>query len=79
LYDRNFQFTGRIPGTNRLFPVKWVQDAIETPWNSHLIADCNCFKLRERDQQGREKAISTHMPNRIFQIEPVAESFSFNS
>jgi hypothetical protein len=75
LFNKNFQLTERIPGTNRLFPVKWVQDAIETPFGTHLIADCNTFKLRERDRQGREKAISTHMPNRIFQIEPVAESF----
>jgi hypothetical protein len=54
-----------------------VQDAIEMPdTNSHLIADCNTFNLRERDLQGNEKKFNTKMPNRIFQIEPVADHFS---
>jgi hypothetical protein len=77
LFDRKFHLTERIPGTNRLFPVKWVQDAIETPFGTYLIADCNTFKLRERDRRGRERTFSTRMPNRIFQIEPVANSFNF--
>ena len=75
LFDKNFQLTERIPGTNSYFPVKWVQDAIETTYGTHLIADCNAFKLRERDKQGNEKSINTYMPNRVFQIEPVAECF----
>jgi hypothetical protein len=77
LFDKDFKRTDRIPGTNRYFPVKWVQDAIETPFGTHLIADCNAFKLRERDQHGNEKSINTHMPNRVFQIEPVSNSFNF--
>ena len=44
---------------------------------SHLIADCNTFNLRERDLEGNEKKFNTRMPNRIFQIEPVSENFSF--
>ncbi|MBS3954090.1 MAG: RHS repeat protein [Methylomicrobium sp.] len=79
IYDRNFQLIEKVPGTNRFFPVKWVQDAIETPFGTYLIADCNTFKLRERDKKGREKTYNTHMPNRVFQIEPVDESFSFPS
>jgi hypothetical protein len=77
ILDRNFKLLEKIPGTYRYFPVKWVQDTLETPFGSHLIADCNAFRLRERDLQGREKSISTQMPNRIFQIEPVAMSFNF--
>ena len=77
LFDKNFQQVGKIPGTNKYFPVKWVQDAVETPFGTHLIGDCNAFKLRERNAQGREKTFSTHMPNRLFQIEPVADSFNF--
>lgn len=77
LYDRNFQQIETLPGTNRFFPVKWVQDAIETPHGTHLIADCNTFKLRERDKNGREMTYNTHMPNRVFQIEMVDDCFSF--
>ncbi|MDP1970445.1 MAG: RHS repeat protein, partial [Methylobacter sp.] len=77
LFDKNFILQKRVPGTSRYYPVKWVQDAIETPFGTYLIADCNSFKLRERNQAGKEKSYNTHMPNRIFQIEPVADSFSF--
>jgi hypothetical protein len=77
LYDKDFTLQQRIPGTNPYFPVKWVQDAIETPFGTHLIADCNSFKLRERNQEGKEKGYNTRMPNRVFQIEPVADSFNF--
>lgn len=77
IFDRDFQLVDTVPGTNRFFPVKWVQDAIETPFGTHLIADCNTFKLRERDKNGREKTHNTHMPNRVFQIEPVDDSFMF--
>jgi hypothetical protein len=77
LFDKDFNLTERIPGTNQYFPVKWVQDAIETPFGTHLIADCNTFKLRERDKNGKEKGYNTKMPNRVFQIEPVADSFNF--
>jgi hypothetical protein len=77
LFDKDFNLTERILGTNRHFPVKWVQDAIETPFSTHLIADCNTFKLRERDKNGNEKSYNTRMPNRVFQIEPVADSFNF--
>lgn len=45
LFDERFKLTNTIPGTNRYFPVKWVQDAIETPFGTHLIADCNTFNL----------------------------------
>lgn len=79
IYDKNFQLIETVPGTNRFFPIKWVQDAIETPFGTHLIADCNTFKLRERDKNGREKTHNTQMPNRVFQIEPVDDSFSFPS
>ncbi|MEY3808643.1 MAG: hypothetical protein RI893_1619, partial [Pseudomonadota bacterium] len=75
LFDKDFSLQKRFPGTHRFYPVKWVQDAIETPFGTHLIADCNAFKLRERNQQGTEKSYNTGMPNRIFQIEPVADSF----
>lgn len=76
VFDKNFTLQKRIPGTNRFYPVKWVQDAIETPFGTHLIADCNSFKLRERNQEGVEKSYNTRMPNRIFQIEPVADDFT---
>jgi hypothetical protein len=76
IFDKNFTLIEKISGTNRFFPVKWVQDAIETPFETLLIADCNTFKLRERDNQGRYKYVKTHLPNRIFQIEPVADSFN---
>lgn len=80
IYDRSFKLIDRIQGTHPLFPVKWVQDAFEMPGGqSHLVADCNTFNLRERDLLGHEKKFNTHMPNRIFQIEPVSESFSFKS
>ncbi len=75
LFDKNFQLTERVSGTNPYFPVKWVQDAIETPFGTHLIADCNTFCLRERDRNGREKTVNTRMPNRVFQIEPVPADF----
>jgi hypothetical protein len=77
LFDRNFKLRETIPATNRYFPVKWVQDAIETPFGTHLIADCNTFRLREISAAGQEKTFTTHLPNRIFQIEPVADSFAF--
>ena len=77
LFNKDFTLQKRVPGTSRYFPVKWVQDAIETPFDTYLIADCNSFKLRERNQKGIEKSFNTRMPNRIFQIEPVADSFSF--
>jgi len=78
IYDHGFQLIDRIQGTSSWFPVKWVQDAFEMPGGrSHLIADCNTFNLRERDLNGREKKFNTHMPNRIFQIEPVSDAFSF--
>ncbi len=73
-----FKLLEVIAGTSPLFPVKWVQDTIELPSGSHLIADCNSFNLRERDQQGRERKFNTQMPNRIFQIEPVSDDFTFN-
>lgn len=80
IFDRNFQRIDRIRGTHPLFPVKWVQDAFEMPGGqTHLIADCNTFNLRERDLQGHEKKFNTRMPNRIFQIEPVSDDFSFKS
>lgn len=77
IFDKHFQLIRKVPGTGRFFPVKWVQDAIEMPSGTHLIADCNSFKLRERNHLGEEKTHSTRMPNRIFQIEPVAEDFNF--
>ncbi len=77
LLDRDFKPVEIIQATNKLFPVKWVQDAIETPFGSHLIADCNTFRLRERSATGHEKSFKTHLPNRIFQIEPVSDSFTF--
>jgi len=79
IYDRNFQLLETISGTSKLFPVKWVQDSIEQPSGSHLIADCNTFNLRERDANGNERKFNTKMPNRIFQIEPVGGDFSFSA
>ena len=78
IFDRNFKPLNTIAGTSPLFPVKWVQDTIELPSGSHLIADCNSFNLRERDQNDRERKFNTKMPNRIFQIEPVSDDYSFN-
>ncbi|TXL15453.1 hypothetical protein BMR05_03825 [Methylococcaceae bacterium HT4] len=78
IFDRNFKPLNTIAGTSPLFPVKWVQDTIELPFGSHLIADCNSFNLRERDQNDRERKFNTKMPNRIFQIEPVSDDYSFN-
>ncbi len=78
IYDHNFQLLEIIDGTNSLFPVKWVQDTVEQPSGSHLIADCNTFNLRERTADGKERKFNTQMPNRIFQIEPVSNDFSFN-
>jgi hypothetical protein len=77
LYDKNYNLLERIAGTSRLFPVKWVQDALEMPSGSHLIADCNSFNLRERDLSGKEETFNTKMPNRVFQIEPVSDTFTF--
>ncbi len=78
IYDHSFKLIDRIKGTNSLYPVKWVQDAYEMPdGKSHLIADCNTFNLRERDLNGKERKFNTRMPNRIFQIEQVPDSFSF--
>jgi hypothetical protein len=34
-----------------------VQDAIETPFGTYLKADCDFFKLRERNQEGIEKKL----------------------
>lgn len=78
VYDREFQLLDIIAGTSPLFPVKWVQDTVEQPSGSYLIADCNSFNLRERDLMGKERKFNTKMPNRIFQIEPVSDRFSFN-
>lgn len=77
LFDRNFNFLESIPGTNKLFPVKWVQDAVELPSGGFMIADCNLFKLRRRDLSGAETTFNTKMPNRIFQIEQVPDNFTF--
>ncbi|NOQ35702.1 MAG: RHS repeat protein [Methylococcaceae bacterium] len=80
IFDNSFNLIDHIQGTNSLFPIKWVQDAFEMPeGQSHLIADCNTFNLRERDINGKEKKFNTKMPNRIFQIEPVADNFSFKA
>ncbi len=76
LFDIDFQLREIIQATGKYFPVKWVQDAIETPFNTQLIADCNTFKLRERNQAGHVKTFKTRLPNRIFQIEPVADNFA---
>jgi len=78
IYDHEFQLLETIAGTSPLFPVKWVQDTVELPSGSHLIADCNSFNLRERDLSGNERKFNTKMPNRIFQIEPVSDDFTFN-
>lgn len=79
IYDKNFQLIDNIIGTNKWFPIKWVQDAIETSASSYLIADCNTFNLRERDSKSSsEQKFNTLMPNRIFQIEPVPDDFSLN-
>lgn len=77
IYDRDFKLLTIVDGTSPLFPVKWVQDTIELPSGSHLIADCNSFNLRERDVNGNERKFNTKMPNRIFQIEPVGDDFTF--
>lgn len=76
-FDRDFKIRETIQATGQYFPVKWVQDAIETPFDTHLVADCNTFRLRERSHSGQEKTFKTHLPNRIFQIEPVSDSFRF--
>lgn len=76
LFDADFRLRESIQATGKHFPVKWVQDAIETPFGTHLIADCNTFRLRELDASGRQKSFKTHLPNRIFQIEPVADDFN---
>lgn len=76
LFDRNFRLKETILATKKYYPVKWVQDAIETPFQTHLIADCNTFRLRERSATGQEKSFKTRLPNRIFQIEPVSDSFA---
>lgn len=78
LYNREFQLLEVISGTSPFFPVKWVQDTVELPSGSHLIADCNSFNLRERDNNGKERKFNTKMPNRIFQIEPVSDDYTFN-
>jgi hypothetical protein len=76
IFNRNFKPIETIQATREYFPVKWVQDAIETPFGTHLIADCNTFRLRERSANGSEKSFKTRLPNRIFQIEPVSDSFT---
>ncbi len=77
IYDKKFQLIDKILGTTKIFPVKWVQDAIETSIGSYLIADCNTFNLRELDvNTGKKQKFNTQMPNRIFQFEPVPDSFT---
>lgn len=78
VYDKNFHLIENHLGTSPWFPVKWVQDAIETSASSYLIADCNTFNLRECNANGTKRKFNTRMPNRIFQIEAVPESFNFN-
>ncbi len=75
ILDQQFKILAKNSATVAYFPVKWVQDCLETPWNTHLVADCNTFRLREYDFQGQQQSISTQMPNRIFQIEPVSTAF----
>jgi hypothetical protein len=76
VYNRDFELIERVSGTARWFPVKWVQDAVETPFDSLLIADCNSFRLRERRPNGEQKTKRTQIPNRVFQIEIVANTFT---
>jgi hypothetical protein len=77
LYDRSFRPAGEVFGSNRKVPavIRWTQDAIPTPYGTHLIADGNRFRILEVDGHGREAVFRFGMPKRVFQLQPVPDSF----
>ena len=77
LYDRDFRPGQRIFGSNERVPrmFRWTQDALRTPYGSHLIADGNRFRILEVDGAGREAACRFELPKRVFQLEAVPDSF----
>jgi len=78
LYGRDFRPVGRIAGSNKKVPkvIRWTQDAIRTPFGSHLIADGNRFRILEVDDRHGEAKFSFGLPRRIFQLQPVPDDFS---
>lgn len=79
LYDRRFRPRGEIYGSNRRVPrlIRWTQDALPTPFGTHLIADGNRFRILELDGRGGEAVCRFGMPRRIFQLQRVPDDFSF--
>jgi len=78
LYDRDFRPAGEVFGSNRNVPVvfRWTQDALATPFGTHLVADGNRFRILEVDGQGREAAFRFGLPKRVFQMQPVPDDFT---
>jgi hypothetical protein len=76
--DRDFNLTGEVYGSNRRVPrvIRWTQDAVSTPFGTYLIADGNRFRILEVDEQGNEVAFKFGMPNRVFQMQIVPDTFT---
>jgi hypothetical protein len=77
IYDRDFRPVDRVYGSNQRVPrlFRWTQDALQTPYGTHVVADGNRFRILEVDGQGNEAAFKLGMPKRVFQLERVPDSF----
>ena len=77
-YDRAFRPQAEVAGSNRKVPklFRWTQDALPTPYGTHLIADGNRFRVLEVDADGREAVFRFGMPKRVFQLQAVPDDFT---
>lgn len=80
IHDRDFRLVDRVFGSNERVPrmFRWTQDALRTPWGTHLIADGNRFRILEVDSHGNEAAFRFGLPKRVFQLLEVPDSFTLN-
>ena len=78
LYDRSFSPRGEVYGANRRVPrlIRWTQDALPTPYGTHLIADGNRFRILEVDGRGNEATARFGLPRRVFQLQAVPDDFT---